>query len=67
MCSSTTTKPKPLPQLPPYDESAAIHVQNLTFAYDKSMEPTLKDLNLKLPKGSRCLLIGANGAFGFVL
>ncbi|KAL3785599.1 hypothetical protein HJC23_004747 [Cyclotella cryptica] len=61
MCSSTTAKP--LPSLPPYDESQAICVQNLTFSYDpKSLEPTLCELNLKLPKGSRCLLIGANGS-----
>lgn len=64
MCSSTTNKSttKPLPSLPPYDESQAICVENLTFSYDpKSLAPTLRDLNLKLPKGSRCLLIGANG------
>ena len=51
-----------LPALPPYDESAAICVNILTVSYNtKSLEPTLKNLNLKLPKGSRCLLIGANG------
>lgn len=50
------------PSLNTHDESAAICVNILTFSYDpKSLEPTLKNLNLKLPKGSRCLLIGANG------
>jgi CCR4-NOT complex subunit CAF16 len=55
-------KPKPLPTIPDYGENA-IDVKGLTFAYDSN--PTaiiLNDLNLTLPKGSRCLLIGANGS-----
>ncbi len=54
---------KPLPVIPPYDESKAISVTNLTFSYDaKTLPPTLRNLNLTLPKGSRCLLLGANGS-----
>ena len=52
--------PKPLPNLPDYGQNA-IEVQNLTFGYGGSAKPVLSDLNLSLPTGSRCLLIGANG------
>lgn len=64
MSSSTTTpRAKPLPTIPPYDETKAISVTDLTFSYDpKTLAPTLKNLSLTLPRGSRCLLIGANGS-----
>jgi CCR4-NOT complex subunit CAF16 len=55
-------QPKPLPKIADYGEDA-INVKGLTFAYDSN--PTniiLKDLNLTLPTGGRCLLIGANGS-----
>jgi len=38
-----------------------IDVQNLTFGY-AGREPVLRDLNMQLTNGARCLLIGANGA-----
>jgi CCR4-NOT complex subunit CAF16 len=38
-----------------------IDVNNLTFAYP-GKEPVLRGLNMQLTNGSRCLLIGANGA-----
>ena len=54
-------KPKPLPKIP--DHENAIDVKGLTFAYDQNPSATiLNDLNLTLPTGSRCLLIGANGS-----
>ena len=66
---------KPLPSIPDYGENA-IEITNLTFSYratDSSSSYTnngsnqqenvvLKDMNLSLPTGSRCLLIGANGS-----
>lgn len=61
---------KPIPQIPPYGETA-IEVEELTFGYRSDngsiYDPTkdnvvLKNLNLSLRKGSRCLLIGANGS-----
>jgi CCR4-NOT complex subunit CAF16 len=63
---------KPLPTIPAYGDNA-IEVSNLTFSYrsdssgsgGSSNRPdnvVLKDLNLSLPTGSRCLLIGANGS-----
>mmetsp|Transcript_4032 Transcript_4032/g.7187 ORF Transcript_4032/g.7187 Transcript_4032/m.7187 type:complete len:327 (+) Transcript_4032:110-1090(+) len=63
MSSSSTTSPppKPLPTVPPYDETKDISISDLNFSYPKC-KPTLQDLNLTLPKGSRCLLIGANGS-----
>jgi CCR4-NOT complex subunit CAF16 len=38
----------------------AVQVDNLTFGYGGP--DILKDLNLRLPRGARCLLVGANGA-----
>ena len=66
------TMSKPLPDIPPYGESA-IEVKNLTFAYRSSDSGTsimndydnnlvLEKLDLSLASGSRCLLIGANGS-----
>jgi CCR4-NOT complex subunit CAF16 len=54
-------KPKPLPKLPEHENSVSI--KGLTFSYDINPNAViLNDLNLTLPKGSRCLLIGANGS-----
>lgn len=39
----------------------AIDIRGLTFRYPGSTEPVLRDLNLSLAPGSRCLLLGANG------
>jgi len=45
----------------------AIDVQKLCFSYQGnnsegvSGEQTLEDIDLNLPQGARCLLIGANG------
>ena len=41
----------------------AIALNGLDFAYP-GCTPSLKDISLELPRGSRCLLIGANGAGG---
>jgi len=40
--------------------AAALDVLNLTFAYP-SHEPLVRNLSMTLPRGSRCLLCGANG------
>jgi len=42
-------------------EPLHINVNNLTFGY-VGREPVLRDLNMQLTNGARCLLIGANGA-----
>ena len=45
-----------------------IFVQNLTFSHvpsNPSVEPSLVDISLALPKGSRTVLIGANGGKSF--
>lgn len=56
------SKPKPLPKIPEFGEYA-IDIKGLTFAYDQKPDATvLDDLNMSLPTGSRCLLIGANGS-----
>ena len=59
--------PKAFPQIPPYGDNA-INVLDLSFSYrndgnfqdPNAVRHVLKDLNLVLRKGSRCLLIGAN-------
>merc|ERR1711966_117965 len=38
-----------------------MRVQSLTYAYP-GCEPAVRDFTLELPAGSRCLLLGANGA-----
>jgi ABC-type bacteriocin/lantibiotic exporter with double-glycine peptidase domain len=38
-----------------------INVRDLTFAYP-NQAPVLRNLNMQLTNGARCLLIGANGA-----
>lgn len=53
---------KPLPPIAPYGDNAVV-VDDLTFKYDsRTGNVILKDLNLELATGSRCLLIGANGS-----
>ena len=43
------------------EEPLSINVNNLCFSYP-GQPLVLKDLNMQLPKGARCLLIGCNGA-----
>lgn len=43
------------------NEPMHIDVNNLTFGY-VGREPVLRNLNMQLSNGARCLLIGANGA-----
>jgi len=55
-------KPKPLPKVPDYGVNA-IEVNGLNFTYDSNRDSqVLRELNLNLETGSRCLLIGANGS-----
>lgn len=50
-------------------DGPAVEIRNLDFSYPgvdgqplAGVPPLIQDLNLELPKGSRCLLLGANGA-----
>lgn len=46
----------------------AIEVNELDFAYaalNAPSRPVLSGVTLNLPRGSRCLLVGANGAGAF--
>lgn len=71
MCPPKHVVPKPLPKIADYGPNA-IQVKNLTFNYQKTgvaihddsdkTRNVLRDLNLSLPTGSRCLLIGSNGS-----
>jgi CCR4-NOT complex subunit CAF16 len=47
---------------PATNDASAVRVEHLSFTYPLSADPTVRDLSLELPPGSRCLLIGANGA-----
>jgi ABC-type uncharacterized transport system ATPase subunit len=42
-------------------EEPSLGIKHLTYAYPGHF-PILKDLSFDLPRGSRCLLIGGNGA-----
>nr|XP_019044541.1 CCR4-NOT complex subunit CAF16 [Kwoniella bestiolae CBS 10118]OCF23471.1 CCR4-NOT complex subunit CAF16 [Kwoniella bestiolae CBS 10118] len=44
------------------DELLALDCQNLTYSWVEGDDPVLKDVNLDLKRGDRCLLLGANGA-----
>jgi CCR4-NOT complex subunit CAF16 len=46
-------------------DRAEIFVRNLTYSHSPSTPAVLKDINITLPKGSRTLLIGANGGVDF--
>lgn len=39
----------------------AIDCQGLTYAFSEGLESALEDVELKLERGDRCLLVGANG------
>lgn len=49
----------------PTDSTLAIDCQNLSFAFSEGSETVLKDINLELKRGSRCLLVGANGGASY--
>ncbi len=38
-----------------------IYINNLTYTHRKGASPSLSDVNIRLPKGSRTILVGANG------
>lgn len=38
-----------------------IFIENLTYTHPGALEPSLNDITLRLPKGSRTILVGANG------
>ena len=40
----------------------AIEFRNLTFAYDERSEPVLKNINLTIPAGTKCGIIGETGS-----
>src|SRR5437763_10275318 len=42
-------------------EPVAIELRGLTFRYPGADAPVLRDLSLAVPRGARCLLLGANG------
>ena len=39
-----------------------IHIQDLTYTYPTSETPALNGINLHVPEGQLCAVIGANGA-----
>lgn len=47
---------------PEEQDEQAVVVRCLDFTFPLSSTPTIQGLSLTLPRGSRCLLTGANGA-----
>lgn len=44
------------------DVEYTVELNHLTFTYSGSSQPAIEDITFKLPRGSRCLLVGDNGA-----
>ncbi|KAG2497099.1 hypothetical protein HYH03_004690 [Edaphochlamys debaryana] len=44
------------------DNVPGIHLASVNFSWPGASGPFIKSISLELPRGSRCLLIGANGA-----
>lgn len=49
------------PEMSSEKAASEIAIDNLTFQHNSAFEPALKEINLFLPKGSRTILVGANG------
>jgi len=49
------------PACPQYD-GPLIEMKNMSFSYAQGLPPVLKDMTLAVERGSRCLVVGANGA-----
>lgn len=47
------------------DVEYTVELNHLTFTYSGSSQPAIEDITFKLPRGSRCLLVGDNGAGTF--
>merc|ERR1712134_68714 len=46
----------------PQFEGPIIEMKNMSFSYAPGLPPVLKDMTLAIERGSRCLVVGANGA-----
>jgi CCR4-NOT complex subunit CAF16 len=46
----------------PYPQGPTLEVTNLTFSYAQGLPPCLKDMSFAFNRGSRILVVGANGA-----
>jgi hypothetical protein len=46
---------------PPSTNMEAVSVSNLTYSHTTADPPSLLDINIHLPRGSRTILVGANG------
>lgn len=46
----------------PHVDGPIIELKNMSYSYAEGLPPVLKDMTLAIERGSRCLVIGANGA-----
>ena len=53
--------PEDLDSSSPESDNLPLAVNSLSYSYPGSL-PVISDFTLSLPRGSRCLLLGANGA-----
>jgi hypothetical protein len=44
-----------------HDDEHTINCQDLTYSFSEGSESALTGATLQLPRGARCLLVGANG------
>jgi ATP-binding cassette subfamily B protein len=48
--------------VPPDRMKGAVAIENVSFAYDKGGEPTLRDISIDIPAGSHVAIVGATGS-----
>ncbi|MDR6625230.1 ABC transporter ATP-binding protein [Caulobacter segnis] len=49
-------------ELPAGRMRGAVAIENVSFAYDKGGEPTLRDVSIDIPAGSHVAIVGATGS-----
>ena len=49
-----------------YADGYEISINGLTYTHREGSSPSLADVTIHLPKGSRTILVGANGGESFI-
>lgn len=60
-CLCCPQTPGPVQVMAASDAQYEVDIEHLTYNHTPSVPPSLIDVSIKLPKGSRTILVGANG------